>query len=195
MIEVIGAVLVISILAFIVGTVVKGALRFVGFLVLAALAVMAVGQPLTSRLPVVSNWLKQLSAEVQSETQIQSNTGENGQTGGSGGFRSAPFTNAETNQPITQASPDPLAPNGSTPNSNTTNGNTTNGATTGSSPSNTTAPSQAAPNTTTGSSTPSNTATPNGTVSSQETPFPRPRSDSPQGSGSGGSQRPVTAWW
>jgi hypothetical protein len=190
MIELIGAVLVLSILAFIIGTVVKGTIRFVGFLVLAALAVMAIGQPLTTRLPAVSDWLNDLSARIQSDTSqsgSSSGTGESGETGGAGGFRSTPFTDAQTNQPITQASPQ-AAPN------TTAVPNTT------AAPNTTTPPTQSAPNTTTpGTPSPSPTTPtqtpPTQTVSPQATPFPRPRSDSDQGSPSGNNQPPVTAWW
>jgi hypothetical protein len=96
-------VVVVSVLAFILSTVVKGVVRVVGLAVLAMLAVLAVGQPAAEQFPelaeLIQNWTSQL------ENQVEEWFGEDG--GGGSERPEEPFTDAETDTPISEPSPSP----------------------------------------------------------------------------------------
>lgn len=93
MAELIGVVLVVSVLGMLVGTLLKGILRILAFAVLAALAVSAVGEPISGEFPALSN----LFQNFQDFVEIQP-LPEEGSAGGAGGVQDDPFTDAPTSQ-------------------------------------------------------------------------------------------------
>ena len=117
MIELVGAVVVIALLALILSAIaVKGIVRIVGFILLGMIAVTALGGTLTDDLgldeplPAIANFLDNLADELRTAAESDEAVPEDeravqpegGASGGAGGDRLVqPFTNSPTETPFT----------------------------------------------------------------------------------------------